>query len=53
MNDMTHISVRIPTQTREALDDMARKRRMDTGEEIRLADLVRDALDEYIKRHKA
>ncbi len=53
MTDMTHISVRIPTQTREALDDIARQRRMQSGEEVRLADLVRAALDEYVKRHKA
>ncbi len=52
MNDMTHISVRIPTQTREALDEIARQRRKQSGEEVRLADLVRAALDDYVKRHK-
>ena len=52
MADMTHISVRIPQQTREALDDMARKHRMTTGEEIRLADLVRAALEEYVERNR-
>lgn len=52
MADMTHISVRVPTQTREALDDIARKRRMTTGEEIRLADLVRAALAEYVERNR-
>lgn len=53
MSELTHLSVRIPLQTREALDDIARKRRMTTGEEIRLAELVREALDEYVRRHKA
>lgn len=53
MTDMTHISVRIPRQMRDDLDDMARQHRRTTGEEIRLADMVRAAMAEYIKRHKA
>lgn len=53
MSKTAHITVRVPQQTRDALDDMARRHRRETGEDIRLAEQVRQALDEYVKRHKA
>lgn len=49
---LDHLSVRVPTETREALDEIARKRRMMAGEEVRLADLVREALDDYVTKHR-
>ncbi|CAM4017379.1 hypothetical protein VRRI112168_10805 [Vreelandella rituensis] len=52
-DNMSHLSVRVPQSTRDALDELARKRRMESGEDVRLADMVRAALDEYVKRHKA
>ncbi|WP_227545894.1 hypothetical protein [Marinobacter fonticola] len=52
MPDLVHISARIEAETRRKLDEIARKRRMRTGEDVRLADLIRTALDEYVARHK-
>lgn len=52
MAELVHISARIDAETRQKLDEIARKRRMKTGEEVRLADLIRAALDEYVERHK-
>lgn len=51
-DQMTHISARIPQELRQQLDEIARQRRMDTGDDVRLADLVRDALKEYVERHR-
>lgn len=49
-DDMTHISVRIPLLTKQQLDCIVRQRRMMTGDDVRLADIVREALREYIDR---
>ena len=53
MADMVHISCRIPPELREKLDELARERRKATGDDVRLADLIRAALEEYVERHKA
>lgn len=52
-DNMSHLSVRVPQATRDALDELARKQRMATGDDVRLADVVRAALEEYVKRHKS
>ncbi|WP_075882076.1 hypothetical protein [Vreelandella massiliensis] len=44
------INARIPTQMRDALEAIARERRMETGDAIRLADLVREALALYLSK---
>lgn len=53
MPELVHISARIEIETRQKLDELAKKRRMKTGEDVRLADLIREALQEYTDRHKA
>lgn len=42
------INARIPAKARDALEQIARERRMTTGDDVRLADLVREALDTYL-----
>lgn len=44
------VSARVDEETRSRLDELARKKRMETGEDIRLGDLVRVALKEYLER---
>lgn len=46
MTDQTvSISVRIPARTKQALEDAARKMRMQTGESVAVSDIIRKALD--------
>ena len=46
MTDQTvSISVRIPASKKQALEEMARKQRMQTGESIAVSDIIRQALD--------
>jgi hypothetical protein len=52
-NDLVHLTCRIPAEVRERLDDIAKQRRMETGENVTVADLVREALGEFVDRHKA
>lgn len=47
---MVHISCRIPAAVRDTFDAMARERRRQIGDDVRLADLIREALDEYNER---
>jgi metal-responsive CopG/Arc/MetJ family transcriptional regulator len=51
--NLVHISARIRQETRDDLDEMVRKRRMKAGEDVRRADLIRTALEEYVKHHRA
>lgn len=46
MTDQTvSISVRIPASKKQALEELARKQRMQTGESIAVSDIIRQALD--------
>lgn len=46
MTDQTvSISVRIPASKKQALEEMARKQRMQTGESVAVSDIIRKALD--------
>lgn len=42
------VNARIPASMREALEEVARKRRMKTGDAVRIADLVREAIGSYL-----
>ena len=44
-NTTVSISVRIPTSTKEMLDEMARQQRMKTGDAVAVSDIIRNALD--------
>lgn len=52
-SELVHISARIEAETRSKLEEIARKRRMETGEEVKLADLIREALREYTESREA
>lgn len=43
------INARIPASMRDELEEVARKRRMETGDAVRIADLVREALGSYLE----
>ena len=43
------VNARIPASMREALEEVARKRRMETGDAVRIADLVREAIGSYLE----
>ena len=46
MTDQTvSISVRIPASKKQALEELARKQRMQTGESVAVSDIIRQALD--------
>ena len=43
------VNARIPASMREALEEVARKRRMETGDAVRIAELVREAIGSYLE----
>ncbi|RCV90486.1 hypothetical protein [Billgrantia montanilacus] len=43
--NMVHLTTRVRRQLIEALDDLAKQRRMQTGAVVRRADLIREALE--------
>lgn len=47
-DSMTHLSTRVPTKLIEALDECAKERRMQTGENVNRADVVREALENMV-----
>lgn len=47
-DSMTHLSTRVPTKLIEALDERAKERRMQTGENVNRADVVREALENMV-----
>ncbi|TDV89198.1 hypothetical protein BDK62_12418 [Halomonas alkaliantarctica] len=42
------VNARIPASMRNELEEVARKRRMETGDAVRIADLVREAIGSYL-----
>ena len=46
---MKHLTTRVPAHLLDALDEQAKQRRMDTGENVSRADLVREALEGMAK----
>jgi len=51
MKRTSTITVRVPEETRRAIEEVARKRRRQTGDAVPVSDLVREALEEYLERH--
>lgn len=47
--NMVHLTARVPGRLLADLDALAKQRRMATGEDVRRADLVREALERYAK----
>lgn len=45
------LSLRVPAYIRDALEEMARQRRMATGENCTVADVAREALVAELKAH--
>lgn len=43
------VNARIPASMRNELEEVARKRRMATGDAVRIADLVREAIASYLE----
>ena len=48
-----HITARIPPAHLEELNELARQHRRETGEDLRLADQVREAISEYLKNRRS
>ncbi len=44
------VTFRVTEQTREKLENLARKRRRNTGEPVPIADLIREAVEEKLAR---
>lgn len=51
MSERVQVSARIDKRVSDALDEIARQRRMSTGEELRKADVIREALEEYVRQN--
>lgn len=51
MTDKTQISARVDKSLSDALDEIARQRRLSTGEDLRKADVIREALEEFVSKH--
>lgn len=48
MSDLVPISTKVKPGVREDLEEIARRRRKATGEEVRLSGLIREALEKFI-----
>lgn len=48
-DNMIHLTTRVPAQLLADLDALAKQRRMNTGDDVRRADLVREALENMAK----
>ena len=45
------VEVYLPADVRDALDRLADRREVQTGKSTRRADVIRDALTEYLRKH--
>ena len=46
------LTIRVPVETADRLEEMARQHRQQTGDQTGRADLVRQAIDDFMKRQK-
>lgn len=53
MEPKSTITVRVPASVRDRLDELAKEQRKRTGDPVPVSDLVREALEEYLKRREA
>lgn len=51
MTEKTQVSARVDKTLSDALDEIARQRRLTTGEDLRKADLIREALERYVAKN--
>jgi len=47
-----HITARIPPADLDALRELQRQHRRETGDDIRLADQIREAVSEYLEKRQ-
>lgn len=52
MSERVNIAARVDKRVNDALEEIVKKRRMSTGEDLRKADVIREALEEYAKQHQ-
>lgn len=50
MAQQIHVGARVDQELKERLEEIARRKRQETGEVIRVADVIRIALSEYADR---
>lgn len=50
MSRQVTVSTKVDENTKQRLEEVARRVRMETGETTRLADVVREALQEYLEK---
>lgn len=53
MTEKTSLSVRLEVTTKQDLEALATARRRATGDAVTVADLIREALADYIAKHRA
>ncbi|WP_162900022.1 hypothetical protein [Halomonas sp. JS92-SW72] len=51
MSQRVTVAARVDKPVIDALEEIARHRRQSTGEDLRKADLIREALEEYVRTH--
>lgn len=52
MSRQVTVSTKVDESTKQRLEEVARRVRMETGESTRLADVVREALQEYLEKRE-
>jgi len=52
MSRQVTVSTKVDESTKQRLEEVARRVRMETGESTRLADVVREALHEYLEKRQ-
>lgn len=52
MSRQVTVSTKVDENTKQRLEEIARRVRMETGESIRMADVVREALQEYLEKRQ-
>lgn len=48
MSERVNIAARVDKRVSDALEEIARQRRMTTGADVRKADVIREALEEFV-----
>lgn len=52
MRRQVTVSTKVDENTKQRLEEAARRVRMETGESTRLADVIREALQEYLEKRQ-
>ena len=51
MSDRVTVATRVDKRVSDALDEIARQRRQATGADVRKADMIRQALEEFVGKN--